>query len=415
MYSGRLKKRITRSLVVSWREQPTRYDIEALQANIRRVGLVIRVRWMLVGVLAAYSVLAGGLYATHMELTQLLSHMFVPAFALGLVVLYNIFYSLNYRRLGNIAVWNNLQLGLDALVVTVLVYFSGGANSWFWTMYALFIFEAAAILPRSKDTWLHALFSCALLGMVEWSEFAGLLPHIVIPFTGTDFYQDVVFVSVRYLWQVAVLLGMASVSTLIVGQLRRDLSSRLSQGILDEATGLYSRPYLMKAFAAEAHRAQRDQRPLHVALIDIDRFGEFNTKFGIDAGDRMLSALASMMSQMIAPAGATTQTGNLAARYGGEEFCVLLSETEVMGEAFSREDAVAFAERLREAAANVVIDDARVTVSVGVASFPEDGMTSEELLDAADAALACAVEMGGNQVVSTVDCPGAMAARVLAT
>jgi hypothetical protein len=49
--SSRLRKRIARALVVSWREQPTRYDIEALQANIRRVGLVIRLRWALVVVL----------------------------------------------------------------------------------------------------------------------------------------------------------------------------------------------------------------------------------------------------------------------------------------------------------------------------------------------------------------------------
>lgn len=416
MSPGRLQKRLARSLVVSWREQPTRHDIEALQANIRRVGLVVRVRWMLLFVLAFYSVIAGFLYTRHIEIAELVSLMQVPAIALGFVVLYNTFYTLNYRRLGNIAVWNNLQLGLDALVVTVLIYFSGGVNSWFWTMYALFILEAAAILPRSRDAWLHAVLSCLLLGLVEWSEFAGLIEHVVIPFTGSDFYQNLVFVAVRYLWQVTVLLGMATVSTLIIGTLRKELASRLSQRIIDDATGLYSRPYFMKAFAAEARRAQRDMRPLHVLLIDVDRFGEFNEKFGIDVGDRMISGLATMMSQAVEPAGEAAETGNLVARYGGEEFCVLLSEVADQGEPFTRDGAFAFAERLRTEAAQVASeDDARVTVSIGLASYPADGHTPQELLDAADVALSCAIEMGGNRVVSTTDCAGAVAGRFLAT
>ena len=416
MSPGRLQKQLARSLVVSWREQPTRNDIEALQANIRRVGLVVRVRWMLLFVLAFYSVVGGFFYTRHIELAELVSLMTVPAIALGFVVLYNTFYTLNYRRLGNIAVWNNLQLGLDALVVTVLVYFSGGVNSWFWTMYALFILEAAAILPRSRDAWLHAVLSCVLLGLVEWSEFVGILEHVVIPFTSADFYQNLVFVAVRYLWQVTVLLGMATVSTLIIGTLRKELASRLSQRIIDDATGLYSRPYFMKAFTAEARRAQRDVRPLHVLLIDIDRFGEFNEKFGIDAGDRMISGLATMMSRAVEPAGESAETGNLVARYGGEEFCVLLSEVAHHGEPFTRDGAFAFADKLREAAAKVASeDDARVTVSIGLASYPADGHTPQELLDAADVALSCAIEMGGNRVVSTTDCAGAVAGRSLVT
>jgi len=136
---SRLSKRLSRAITISWRDQPTRYDIEALQANVRRVGLVIRIRWSLIFVLVVYSLVAGAAYATRMPMSELASRMAIPAVALVLVVLYNTYYQLNYRRLANIAVWNNLQLALDAVVVTVLVYFSGGVNSWFWSMYALFI------------------------------------------------------------------------------------------------------------------------------------------------------------------------------------------------------------------------------------------------------------------------------------
>ena len=115
MSPSRLRKRIARALMVSWREQPTRYDIEALQANTRRVGLVIRVRWALLIVLVIYSLLAGAAYVTVMPVAELASRMVIPALALGFVALYNTFYQLNYRRLGNIALWNNLQLALEHL------------------------------------------------------------------------------------------------------------------------------------------------------------------------------------------------------------------------------------------------------------------------------------------------------------
>ena len=162
--------------MVSWREQPTRYDIEALQANTRRVGLVIKVRWALVLVLASYSIIGAWIYAQALPLGELTDLMIVPAAALLFVMLYNTFYLLTYKRLGNIAFLNHLQFFFDALVVSVLVYYSGGASSWFWTMYPLFVFEAAFILPRARDTWLLAGGIALLHGLVLWGMYFGVLP-----------------------------------------------------------------------------------------------------------------------------------------------------------------------------------------------------------------------------------------------
>lgn len=398
MSPGHLKKRIERALKVSWREQPTRYDIEALQSNIRRVGLVIRVRWILIVVLVVYSLVGGALYSTHMPVAELASLMWIPALALGFVVLYNSFYSLNYRRLGNIAVWNHLQLVLDALVVTVLVYFSGGVHSWFWSMYSLFVLEATFILPRSRDAWLISLLCMLLLGSVAWLEFFGILPHSVIPFGPEGLYDDLVFVSVRYLWQVAVLAGTAWIANLLVGEFRRDLASR-SQTILDVTTSAFSRSYFMRALPAEVQRAQRDGRPIHVLMLDIDRFGVFNERFGIDAGDRMLKAIAQVTAETVTPSGGASSL-NLVSRIGGEEFAVLLVENERGESRPGAEDACSTAEELRAAIERVRVDDAGVTVSVGVASMPEHGATADELLDAADTALALAIDSGGNAVVA---------------
>ncbi len=404
---SRLRKRLARAFMVSWREQPTRYDIEALQANIRRVGLVIRVRWVLIAVLALYSVLAAGLYATRMPISELASLMWIPAVALGFVVVYNTFYSLNYRRLGNIAVWNNLQLILDVAVVSVLVYFSGGVNSWFWSMYSLFILEATFILPRSRDAWLIALGCIVVLGAMEWLEFAGILPHIDIPFASNTLYYDGVFVSVRYLWQAAVLAGTAWICNLLVGEFRRDLAARSQQSIIDLSTGLYSRGYFMRAYPAEIRRAGRDNRPVHLFLLDIDRFGDFNARFGIERGDHLLKGIATAISEVVGKAGDVMSTSNLAARIGGEEFAILVAEDQRLHGTPRPEEGIALAEQVRAAIQAVQVDGAGVTVSVGVATLPKDGATADELLDAADAALSASVDAGGNRVTGAADAPQA--------
>lgn len=404
MSPSRLRKRINRLLMVSWREQPTRYDIEALQANIRRVGLVIQVRWALITVLVLYSVVGGALYNTRLPVAELAGLMWVPAVALSFVVLYNTFYTLNYRRLGSIAVWNHIALILDVLVVTVLVYFSGGVNSWFWSMYSLFILEAAFILPRSRDAWLLALGCMVVLGLLEWFEFVRLIPHTAIPFAAGRFHLDPVFVSVRYLWQVTVLAGTASVANLLVGEFRRELASRTSQTIVDLTTGLYSRGYFMRALPSELNRAERDHRPFHLLLLDLDHFGAFNDRFGLDAGDQLLKLVADAITETAALAGDRLTTTNVVARIGGEEFAVLLSEDSRLDVAPRLEDALACAEQLRVAIEGVKLDGAGVTVSLGVASWPDDGGTSDELLDAADAALACAIDDGGNRVISASRC-----------
>ena len=400
MTSTRIRKRIERALKVSWREQPTRYDIEAVQANTRRVGLVIRIRWALLIVLVVYSGFAGLAYTVSMSITELASRMVIPAMALLFVVVYNTFYQLNYKRFGNIAVWNNLQLTLDAIVVTVLVYYSGGVSSWFWSMYSLFILEAAFILPTRRGAWLLAATCMVLLGLVEFLELFKILPHIFIPFAAADQYLDPVYVLVRYMWQVAVLAGTAAVATQLVSEQRTEEAQRQSLAVLDETTGLYSRSYLLRAMSAEVRRAQRDNRPLHVILIDIDRFGAFNKQFGIEAGDSLLKLIADVITSSVAEVGDVTVTTNLAARYGGEEFVVMLAEDDTVDGPPQPEDARRLAEQLCRAIRATTFDGAGVTVSVGVSSLPIDGIRPDELLNAADAALALAVDSGGDRVVT---------------
>ena len=238
-----------------------------------------------------------------------------------------------------------------------------------------------------------------LLGASRCFELLGILPHVTIPYASAEQYRDPVYVSVRYLWQVAVLAGTAAVATQLVGEQRDEAAGRQSLAVLDETTGLYSRAYFLRALGAEIRRAQRDARPLHVLLIDIDCFGDFNRRFGIDVGDRLLVLIAAAITRCVAEAGDMLVTTNLAARFGGEEFVILLAEDQETQGPPDDGDALRLADCLRIEIGEQKVEGVGVTVSVGVASMPTDGATSDELLDAADGALAAAVEAGGDRVV----------------
>ncbi len=218
MIPTRLTKMLARQVMVSWRDEPTRYDIEALQANT---------------IASDSSSACAGLSWPRCRSSRFLprgptrglpvgrargQHV-VPALALLFVLRYNTFYQLTYKRLGNIAILNHAQLIFDVLVVTVLVYYSGGVHSWFWTMYPLFILEAAFILP--KRACVDDRRRCALAsGSSYWGEYVGVLPHVTMPFVDEPLYHDLTFVAVRYLWQLTVLAGTATVATLMTGAIR---------------------------------------------------------------------------------------------------------------------------------------------------------------------------------------------------
>jgi len=163
------------------------------------------------------------------------------------------------------------------------------------------------------------------------------------------------------------------------------------QAMRDKLTGLYNRHYVEEWFGQELRRAQRHGRPIAAIMLDIDHFKRFNDTFGHEAGDLVLRELAGVL-------GRSTRGSDIASRYGGEEFLVLLPEC-----AFDA--ARSKAEQLREEIARLELryDDqplGPVTVSLGVAAFPDHAKESEELLRCADDALYLAKQTGRNRVVA---------------
>jgi diguanylate cyclase (GGDEF)-like protein/PAS domain S-box-containing protein len=157
----------------------------------------------------------------------------------------------------------------------------------------------------------------------------------------------------------------------------------------DGLTGLYNRRYMEDALSREIHRAERSGKPLSVVMIDIDHFKGFNDKYGHDAGDFVLSALARGITKKIRPS-------DMACRYGGEELVVVLPEA-------SLECARERAEEMR-----LTIRDTNLThlgqilpaptASFGVAVYPANGTKPTDLLKAADDALYRAKHGGRDRV-----------------
>lgn len=195
----------------------------------------------------------------------------------------------------------------------------------------------------------------------------------------------------------AILLVVATVlSATIV--MRAQSLRRLSA--IDRMTGVYNRGYFDERLSAELSRARRHEQPLALVMIDVDHFKRFNDNHGHAAGDAGLRALSTLIRHSL-------RRSDFVARYGGEEFVLLLPVT-------TAEQAVDKLESLREAVAQLPIrlprqqTTARLTMSAGIAVFPRDGVTADELLDLSDARLFEAKEAGRNRVVGP---PGAALAQ----
>ena len=396
MTPGKFSKALARRLAVSWRQQPSQHDIEALDANVARVGLVVSVRWAIVAALVLFSVIGGGIYTIDGSFGEMWRQMVVPGVALGFVLLYNTYYQMNYRRFANFAVFNVIQLLLDIAVVTLLIYYSGGVYSWFSAMYLLFVLEAALILPsRSQVVAIAAgawVAYSATLGLV----YLGVLPHVAMPFVRNDLQTAGSYVAVRCLWELTILGGAAAVGTALMEAIRDGEAQMAEQAVRDRRTGLFNRSYFRRELALELERARRDRRGVSVALADIDDFERFNSAFGVEAGNAMLVKVADAVNRAVRPNGASEAQLVVVARWGGEEFVLLVPEASP-GDI---RDGEAVAERVRIATGEVRDQDRSVTVSVGVAAFPAHGRTAAELIGAADSALTAAKSAGGNRVVA---------------
>jgi diguanylate cyclase (GGDEF)-like protein len=181
-------------------------------------------------------------------------------------------------------------------------------------------------------------------------------------------------------------------------QLLSQLASRIAMSIenarlyaqaeqrarVDELTGLWNRRHLMERIQVEIGRHSRYGGAFSLVILDLDSFKAFNDTYGHIEGDRLLKQLGIVLKSAIRDA-------DEAFRYGGDEFAILLPQTSI-------KDAQEVAERVRHRInSEVRTGSVATTASLGLASWPVDGIAISEIISAADKALYSAKQRGGNQ------------------
>jgi diguanylate cyclase (GGDEF)-like protein len=166
------------------------------------------------------------------------------------------------------------------------------------------------------------------------------------------------------------------------------------KAFIDDVTELYNARYLLAALDRETNRAERSKLQLSVLFLDLDRFKTVNDRHGHLVGSRVLKEFGQLLHRSI-------RTIDTVGRYGGDEFTILLVDTDHAG-------ALRVAERIRQ-----LVEDTRfgadrglklkLTVSVGVSTFPQHGSDRETLLDRSDKAMYLGKAQGRNQVCSVDD------------
>jgi diguanylate cyclase (GGDEF)-like protein len=153
---------------------------------------------------------------------------------------------------------------------------------------------------------------------------------------------------------------------------------------IDELTGLLNRRSLDEMIDNEISRHSRYGGVFSLAILDLDSFKVYNDSYGHPAGDRLLRQVGNVIKS-------TIRNADRAFRYGGDEFAILLPQTDI-------DDGIQVTERVRKAIAEGVNSaDIPVTISIGLASWPDDGISHTDIIAAADVTLYRAKRSGGNQ------------------
>ena len=185
-------------------------------------------------------------------------------------------------------------------------------------------------------------------------------------------------------------LTVAEHLALSLGNLKLQEALR-HQAIRDPLTGLFNRRFMLETLERELYRMQRKKSSLGVIMVDLDHFKRFNDTFGHSGGDALLSALGRMLLDQV-------RKEDVACRYGGEEFTLILPEA-------SLETTYERADEVRRLVHGLHLEHhgqslGGITISLGVAVYPQHGEDPEALLRAADKALYQAKAAGRDRVVA---------------
>ncbi|MDQ2934503.1 MAG: GGDEF domain-containing protein [Chloroflexota bacterium] len=266
-----------------------------------------------------------------------------------------------------------IEGGVALALASGLLMLTGYGMSPFFFIYLLV--AVAVALARGGRAAFVSVVAAAL-------AYAGvlLLDPVRASFSGADLLRF--GVNFGSIWLFAYL------ASFFAAYERRARSAMLALSLSDPLTGLFNRAQIFATLDQEIRRTRRSERGFCVLMIDLDGLKAVNDSLGHHHGDEVLRQLGTVIRRSI-------RTVDTAYRYGGDEFVVLLPETEIVG-------AFVVAEKIRSGAEELGIligsEGIETSVSIGLVSHPEDGMSVDELMIAADRAMYQAKSLGKNQI-----------------
>ncbi len=258
----------------------------------------------------------------------------------------------------------------------------------------------SSILVISVAGLIYLLLNHALVGQVlvlargmSWRETGVFdLENLV-----TDLGMLLLGYTLALLWQLNPLMILLMILPLLVIYRSMTIPQLQKEARTDEKTGLWNSRRLLQLLDAEIERSERSARPLAFLMMDLDALRETNNKHGHLVGDAVLTNIGRIVKDSIRP-------NDIAGRFGGDEFGIVLPE-------LGFREAEIVAERLRKTIADACLatdtelQPIHLTVSIGIAAFPTDAVSSADLMRQADVALYQAKLRGRNQVVGSWDVP----------
>jgi diguanylate cyclase (GGDEF)-like protein len=398
-------------------DAPTTDELELLNESNVRIAQVIRARWIILGILAAYGVVPYAIfnhYSIDISSVDTLQFVF-PVLAWCAMATYNAFFLYSYQWFANIRPLNQIQLLLDLLFVTVVIHYSGGAVSWFWPMYLVVTLESVLLMEKSSDTFAFALGASLAYGGLLQFEFYGILPPMSMPFENLSLQQTLPYGITKWAWVTMTNMSVSAIGAYLMKSIRHREEELKKLVIRDNLTTLYNRAYFFYRLHSEVKRAKRYRRPLSLLIMDMDNFKQFNDRYGHLVGDQLLRVLSSTIRSNIRySAGNPSYELDIPCRYGGDEFAIILPETSpaqapVVAERLRKEIGVKCGQEmmahLQAATGSRPMEVPDVTVSVGVASFPEHASETDALVKAADDAMYVSKRSEKNKVVVSETAP----------
>jgi diguanylate cyclase (GGDEF)-like protein len=275
------------------------------------------------------------------------------------------------------------QLTFDLVALALIILFSGGLGSPIIAMFIVYIMIATFL------TDYHKAFRSTLTVIV-------LLLLITLLQKGEDFFSsrqimamltfDIMFIFTYFV------SGYLSKNLHTNETLLKELLKQTQElSITDGLTGLYNQMHFFELLNLETKKSQRHKMSFTLIMFDVDHFKNYNDHNGHLQGSETLKRIGTIMKSKF-------RTTDLLAKYGGDEFVIILPEADKVG-------AYLAAERLRESVEKQVFPGAetqplkKLTISIGLASFPEHGQNDEEILNRADKALYFAKDSGRNRTM----------------